>query len=225
MGRVHREWSAAAWHREESGDVGVQVFDAAYQVCYRVAVGWKEGVPYLETLQVVPLDGAAVDQAMLRRVPIATLTDYAVAYLALRTELWESRGKARPPGNPLVLGGLAGPGAIRPGTDKRDVPPTNEELAQMLRQLQGTPGIVPRNEIAKRYGRSPSTVSDWIGKAYREVPELMPPKRGGRPPRKPTPKRDLEPETPSGETFAGLPLETSDAKEATATREIGKENE
>lgn len=194
MAPLQRNWSASSWERIGSPDPGVGIVDTDRGVIYYVTIGRDtEGEPFIATLEIEPQPGVPVDSLMLRRVPVTTILDYALAYLHYRAELLAARGSGRKPaGNPLVFG-MAAPGAI----EIDDGMPTSEEIAEMM-----TRGMT-RHDIAKRYGRKPSTVSDWIGKAYREVPELMPPKRAGRKPA----KRD--PQTPDAPA-SGQPNENGE---------------
>lgn len=59
----------------------------------------------------------------------------------------------------------------RRGTPPDTGVPTSAQIEAMLKSGEN------RHTIAARYSRSPSTVSDWIGRAYRERPDTMPPRR------------------------------------------------
>lgn len=69
---------------------------------------------------------------------------------------------------------VAAPGGLH---TKHDVP-DSAVLARMIREEGYT-----RKRLAEHFHRAPSTISDWIGRAYRETPELMPPRGKGRRPR------------------------------------------
>lgn len=195
MTPIERNWEAVPWTRNEvvlnpqtgayRGEVGIegaQVTDRSRGVTYRVTIGQGDGRGvWLRTLEVVPLaEGVAVDQPMLRRVPVAALAAYvAVALAGWKHAETAHRLAASERGEPEP-GGLLQfvlPGGI---SLRDDGVPTSDELAAMLRAGE------TRHTIAARYSRAPSTVSDWIGRAYREVPELMPPRRRGRRPSQPT---------------------------------------
>lgn len=154
---------------------GAEVHDPDRRVTYRVSVGVRDGRAVVRTLEIEPDDDTTpVDVAMLR-VPVDALARFVQVFLAEH----ESAG-----------GGFF---MVRPGgISLPDDVPTPEEIAAL--RSRG----VSREDIAKQYSRSLSTVDDWIGRAYREVPDLMPPRRRG--PRPKTSEPTTGPDQPDGPT-------------------------
>lgn len=201
MQTPHRNWSAVAWERFEKGVVpaadpecgpdtgrvrvkGAEVIDHATGALYRVTIGRGEGRVWVRTIEVEPLSGT-VDPAALRRIPLASLATYVALFLDQREdeELARHTGGGKPSRSSLVFG-AAGRGVLRPDALERGTVPEPAEVARLLREGH------TRRTLAQLYSRSPSTVSDWIGRAYREVPKMMPPRHpGGRRP---------DPKTPGG---------------------------
>jgi len=165
---------------------GAAVHDPARGVTYRVTIGQGEGRVWLRTLEVVPDDPAepGVSNAVLRRVPAVALAEFVALFHDRRARLRDAAG-GTDPDDPDALDALqqhgrtlaraaTTPGGLAPA--RGDVP-TSAELAALLRE-----GMT-RQRLAERFHRSPSTISDWIGRAYREVPDQMPPRRRGRRPK------------------------------------------
>ncbi len=193
MTPTHRNWQVTTDHQvhdrhdPETGDwigaeevMGGVVHDPDRGVLYRVTLGRRrqgKGDPergvthrepigagpavWLASLTIEPQNGAPVDAAMLRRVPVQTLAEAVATQYAREAALWAHDDDGR------VTGEVSLPGDV----------PTSEQVEAML--LSGE----TRQTIAARYSRSPSTVSDWIGRAYRERPQTMPPRRRGRSPK------------------------------------------
>lgn len=193
MTPIHRNWQVTTDHRmsdhydPESGDwigagevMGGVVHDTDRNVIYRVTLGRRrqsKGDPergvthrepvgsgpavWLASLAIEPQNGAPVDAAMLRRVPVQRLAEAVATQYAREAALWAHDSDEALPSEVSLRGDV----------------PTSEQVEAML--LSGE----TRQTIAARYSRSPSTVSDWIGRAYRERPQTMPPRRRGRSPK------------------------------------------
>ena len=159
---------------------GASVFDADHRVTYYVTVGRGNGQVWIRSIEVeVERTGQRIDNAVLRRIPLATLAEHVALFLDRRALTRASIGAGRPKEGRLPLfGTIAPPGSIR--LEGNEVP-TTTELARMLRDGH------TRATIAQHFERSPSTVSDWIRRAYREVPEQMPQKKKPGPKVKGTP--------------------------------------
>ncbi|MCW2845851.1 MAG: hypothetical protein JWN22_3767 [Nocardioides sp.] len=195
MTPTHRNWQVTTDHRvkdqhdPETGDwigteevMGGVVHDPDRGVLYRVTLGRRRqgkgdserGVTHREpvgsgpavwlaSLTIEPRNGAPVDAAMLRRVPVQRLAEAVATQYAREAALWAGDDDEPLPSEVSLRGDV----------------PTSEQVEAMLL------GGETRQTIAARYSRSPSTVSDWIGRAYRERPQTMPPRRRGRSPKNP----------------------------------------
>lgn len=207
MQTPHRNWSAVAWERVEKAEVapvadledapdvrrvrvkGAEVLDQATGTCYRVTIGRGEGRVWVRTIEIDPLSGP-VDPAALRRVPLTSLATYVALFLDQREaeDLARGAGGGKPSGSSLAFG-AAGRGTLRPDALERGTVPEPAEVARLLNEGH------TRRTLAQLYVRSPSTISDWIGRAYREVPKMMPARRpGGRRPAPKTPDGKKSPE-------------------------------
>ena len=177
MSTASRNWTATHWERE--GVPGAAVVDLDSRVIYRVTIGRGNGRVWVSTLDLDPEIGE-VEPASLRRVPLAALALYVAKYLDARESEQRAlrEGTGKPDDSKLVLG-MFGPEVRVHGTTYGEVP-DSATVARLLKEGD------TRQTLAVKYARSPSTVSDWIGRAYREVPEMMPPRRPGG--RRPAPK-------------------------------------
>jgi hypothetical protein len=202
MNPTHRNWDATLWHRHaraafvslenrdpedvEPDDLeprevlqdGVQIRDFAYGMTYLVTIGRANGRVWLRSLEIEPhRDNARIDNAALRRIPVQVLAEYAALYLDDRDRVRKAigTGAPRPTTGTQAFGIRAPRGSIRmPG---EQAVPTSAEVAALLKEGH------TRKTLAAMFYRTPSTISDWIGRAYREVPDQMPPRRpGGRRP-------------------------------------------
>lgn len=146
---------------DEPGELGASIHDYDTRTTYRATIGRGEGTVWLESLSIEHTDGAPVDRASLRRVPVQQIAEATAQSIEENSE-------------PDVLI-VVRDGEVRLPSDVADMP-SSEELAALMREGHN------RRTLAARYHRSLSTVDDWIGRARREVPELMPPPgKGGRP--------------------------------------------
>lgn len=155
-----RELVRSALEGLEAGDPGASVVDFDTRTSYRATIGRGEGAVWLESLSIEHVDGAPVDRETLRRVPVQQIAEATAQCIE----------ENREPGTIVIRGG-----EVRVPSDVGNRP-SSEELAVLMREGHN------RRTLAAKFYRSLSTVDDWIGKARREVPELMPPPgKGGRP--------------------------------------------
>lgn len=158
---VLRELVRFALQDLEPGTPGASIHDFDNRTTYRATIGRGEGAVWLESLSIEHTDGAPVDRASLRRVPVQQIAEATAQNIEENSE----------PGVIVIRDG-----EVELASDRRSVRPTSEELAALIREGHN------RRTLATKYGREVSTVDDWIGRARREVPELMPPPgKGGRP--------------------------------------------
>lgn len=189
---VSRNWTygpflptgARSSSREAPFSEGVRVHDSERHLSYRVTLLATPRGPRVRTLEVIPDDPDAVlSKADLGRVPLVTLAEYAALYLD-KQHAMRDRARATDHTDEQTLEALGEDirshtrtlftaGGLR---TRYDIPDSTT-LARMIREEGFT-----RTRLAKHFGRAPSTISDWIGRAYREVPELMPPRGKGRRP-------------------------------------------
>lgn len=154
--------------------VGARIEDPDRGVVYWARIS-RDGSPRLVRLEIETTSGQPVDQRALGRVPVRWIEDATAELLAANER-------------PVVVL-LSGDQVTDPGI------PTSKEVAAMMRDEK-----LKRRDIAARYNRSVSTVDDWIGRARREVPHLMPPRdaRGRRP-------RSIEERNPKTATMPSPP--------------------
>lgn len=167
VGLLRELVQAALADVDDPGTLGASIHDHDQRTTYRATVGRGEGAVWLESLQIEHTDGRPVDRADLRRVPVQQIAEATAQCIEENSE-------------PGVL--VVRDGELELDADRRTDMPSSEELAALMREGHN------RRTLAVRYSRSLSTVDDWIGRARREVPELMPPPGKGGRPRKKQPK-------------------------------------
>lgn len=148
-----------AAHERPEVERGVRIDDDRRRCTYRVALGRGDGRRWLQHVEVTPWDDRPDPAAF--RLPPRDLASAAARVLAEQ----EGTDPSDPAG--VLIFGDRVPGKA----------PDPEELADLVR------GGMPREEIARAYGRSLSRVHQWIRQARRDRPELFPARTRGPAPR------------------------------------------
>ena len=120
------------------------------------------GRPRVERLTVTARGTEAVDGQVLRRVPVGTLLEYAIAYAVMAED---------EPGRPRLFktpADFAAFRALRPRHRERVrwqlTPELLEEVARVYRQATSA----PVQEVARHFNKPRATASRWIAKARAE---------------------------------------------------------
>ncbi len=148
------------------GVPGAEIIDLDRGLVYRATTVATPQGPKVRSIEVRTQGDRPLTPALVRATPLQAIADEVAVLAAAR--------QSASPTTLIVDDGTGPAGGLELPSDTDGVP-TSEEVAALLRAGE------TRRTIAARYERSVTAVDKWIGRARRERPDLMPPKRTGRP--------------------------------------------